>query len=321
MLRRILVLVGPSASPTSPVIARAAALAEPVGASLALLGVVYDPHLESYLGGSEAYSLLRDRIVAERQGKLDELATTLRSRGLACETKAVWANPAHMAAVREAAATDIDLVVFAPEEPTSLSNDEWRLVSVSPSPVLVVRTAEAKPYRVVVAAVDPERRHDKPTDLDEKILDLAKRLRDAYGARLEAVHCLPSFRSFLGIDSVIPGHSEEKLKSQRQRELEALVLNAGLPKETGVLIEGKPADVLTERSAQDEDTLLVLGTVQRGPLARLVIGSTAERVLRSGGGDVAVIRPAFLGDDVAIDEGASREAVDLSAGGEPSVDR
>lgn len=322
MLKRILVLVGARTSPTSPAIARAAALAEAAGASLSLLGVVYDPHLEGYLGRSEAYAelfpSLRDRLVAERQERVDALAAELKGRGLQCEGKAVWANPAHMAAVREAAAADVALVVFAPEEAGSLSTDEWRLVSVSPSPVLVVRSAEAKPYRLVVAAVDPERRNDKPSDLDEKILDLAKRLRELSDARLEVVHCLPSFRSFSFFDSVITGETEEKLKAQRMNELEALVTQAGLPKESGILIEGKPADVLTEKSAQGEGTLLVLGTVQRGPIARLLIGSTAERVLRSAGGDVAVIRPAFLGDeDDEIDADAFREAVNLSAGDEP----
>jgi hypothetical protein len=39
--------------------------------------------------------------------------------------------------------------------------------------------------------------------------------------------------------------------------------------------------------------------VQRGPIGRLLIGSTAERVLRAPGGDITVIKPAFVGGDTS----------------------
>jgi|SRR5690606_583183 len=297
MLRKILVLAGRDADVGSPAVARAVQLAERAGSTVVLLGIVYDPHLEGYLGRQEIYAPLRERIVAERAERLQALAAALDKRGVRCETKALWANPAHMAVVREAAADDVDLVVVAPEDTRALSNDEWRLVSVSPSPVLVVRDREVRPYAAVVAAVDPARSYDKPTDLDDKILDLAKRLRNLSGASLEVVHCMPPFRSFIAEGAGALLEAEQALRAQRQQELEELLEQAQLPPESGTLVEGKPADVLVERSAGAAPTLLVLGTVQRGPIARLLVGSTAERVLRSDGGDVAVIRPAFVGAD------------------------
>src|SRR5690606_15489300 len=156
--------------------------------------------------------------------------------------------------------------------------------------------AAVRPYSAIVAAVDPAGSYDKPADLDPKILALAKRLRDLSGARLEIVHCLPPFRSFIAEGAAALGEAEKTLKAQRERELDRLVEEAGLPKEAASLIEGKPADVLSERSARGDATLLVLGAVQRGPIARFLVGSTAERVLRTDGGDVLVIRPAFIAD-------------------------
>lgn len=305
-MRKILVVAGARADPDSPAITRAAELAERAGAVIALLGVVYDPHLEGYLGRSEVYEPLRERLVAERTERLRVLAETLEARGLRCETTASWTHPAHIAVVREAAAVDVDLVVFEPDDARGLSNDEWRLVSMSPSPVLVVRDAAVRPYATVIAAVDPAGSYDKPADLDRKILALAKRMRDLSDARLEVVHCLPPFRSFIAEGAAALGEAEKTLKAQREAELDQLVEEAGIPKDAAALIEGKPADVLAEMSATRDATLLMLGTVQRGPIARLLVGSTAERVLRTEGGDVAVIRPEFIGDADSVQDDSSR---------------
>src|SRR5690606_9773389 len=161
----------------------------------------------------------------------------------------------------EAAAVDVDLVVFEPDDARALSNDEWRLVSMSPSPVLVVRDAAVRPYATVIAAVDPAGSYDKPADLDLKILALAKRMRDLSGARLEVVHCLPPFRSFLAEGAAGLAEAEKTLKAQREAELDDLVAEAGIAKEAAALVEGKPADVLSEMSASRDAALLMLGTV------------------------------------------------------------
>jgi len=305
MIRTILVPVGQSADSGRLAIARAVALADRAGAAIKLLGVVYDPHLESYLGRGEIYASLRERVVGERQASLRAIAQDLAARGIRCDTKALWGRPVHLAVAREAAAPDVDLVVFEPEDARGLSNDEWRLVSICPAPLLVVRDAEMRPYARVVAAVDPARAHDKPADLDARILDLARRMQSLYGASLEVVHCLPPLRSFVTEDGAALGDVERAIRTELVLELGELLDRAGVPKETATLIDGKPAEVLSERSSGAEPTLLVLGSVQRGPIARIVVGSTAERVLRTDGGDVLVIRPSFLDEDAAADEDES----------------
>jgi len=307
MIQRILVPVAERVDAGQPAIARAVALAERAGAAVRLLGVAYDPHLEGYLGRTEIYASLRERVVAERNAGVQALARDLSARGIRCDAKALWGRP-HLAVAREAAEPEVDLVVFQPEDVRGLSNDEWRLVSVCPAPVLVVRDAAVRPYARVVAAVDPVRAHDKPADLDTRILDLARRMQELSGARLEVVHCLPPLRSFATEDGAALGEAERTIRAELVRELDELLDQAGVPKAAAALIDGKPADVLVERSSSPEPTLLVLGTVQRGPIARIVVGSTAERVLRADGGDVLVIRPSFMDEtaEAGGDDSASR---------------
>lgn len=299
VLRRILTLVGPHRSADRPAVARAAALAERSGAVLELLDVVYDPHLQGYLGHSEIYESLRRRVVEDREAQVKSLAAQFEQRGLRCSAKAEWAHPVHMAVVREAVADDVDLVVFgAADASRGLSQDEWRLVSTCPAPVLVVRGERPVPYAEIIAAVDPARSHDKPSNLDLRIVEQAVSFRNLHEeANLEVVHCVPPLTTLvtdaLGRDAL--RDADALLRAGQQRELQELVQQAGLPHSAGVLVDGRPADVLARRSAADSASLLVIGTVSRGPIARLLIGSTAERVLRGTGGDVLVVKPPGFG--------------------------
>jgi universal stress protein E len=297
MLRRILVLIGPHTGVDDAGLARACTLAERGGASIELLDIVYDPHLAGYLGHAEVYESLRERVLAERHERAQSLARELDARGVTSEVNTQWASPAHIAVAREAAAADVDLVVFAPADPNGLSPDEWRLVSICPAPVLVVRRSADAPYATIVAAVDPRRTHDKPAGLDHRILEHAEAMRQVFDARVEVLTCIPPLAPLITHASAMGAlrDAESVIRKDRERELEALVRDAGLAPDTAMIVDGRPDDVLGERSASDERALIVLGSVSRGPIARLLIGSTAARVLRGAGGDVLVVKPPGLG--------------------------
>lgn len=303
-MNRILVVGGPEWPLHGAAVSRAALLATHTGAGVVLFDPVYNPHLEGYYGHSDVYDPLRGQLVAERAASTEVIAAKLRERGLQCEARAEWAYPPHLAVARVAATPEIELVVFEPgDRERGLSNEEWRRITICPAPVLVARSADRSPYTTVVAAVDPQRSGDKPSALDGAILEQAKAIQAPLGARLEAVHCVAPLTSIgltLGPDDTLK-ETEAMFRRGRKAELEALARENGLPPESVQLIAGRPDDVLAARSAAEPATLLVLGSVSRGPIARLVLGSTAERVLRNPGGDVLVVKPPGFGfaDDPA----------------------
>lgn len=296
MLRRIL-LIGPQSDTGRAGAERAAAFAERSGATVEFLDVVYDPHLAGYLGDQEVYESLRRRVVAEREAGAQAISADLEKRGVSCAVKVLWAYPRHMTVAREAAAEDVDLVVLEPEDPLrGLTQDEWRLVSICPAPVLVARAEPGASYKAVVAAVDPGRAHDKPAGLDARIVEQAKAVGELFGARVDVLHCAPPLAPFIRdpmAESALRD-AEILIRDERARALDALIEGAGLPEEAVAVVEGRPDDVLAERSAK-EGTLVVIGTVSRGPIARLLIGSTAAQVLREAGGDVLVVKPPGFG--------------------------
>lgn len=297
MFRKILVAAGPNAEADHGAVARAAWLAQRAGAAVELFAAVYEPALQGYMGHTEVYGSLRERVVGERESRLEALAGELRAQGLRCEAKAVWSHPAHLAVAREVAADEVDLVVVEPPRDGRLSHEDWRLISTCPAPVLVCRRTQAEPYDAVVAAVDPAHSHGKPAELDLAILRTADSLRALCDARLDAVHCFPPLAGFIADSAVDDAlrSAERSLRDIRRDELTALLAEAGLPAEAGRLIDGRPAEALTARSGGAANDLLVLGVVSRSAIRSLFIGSTAERVLRSRGGDVLVLKPPGFG--------------------------
>ena len=98
MFRKILVLVR-GADPAQPAVQRAALLAGRT-TRVALLDLVHEPMLDSYMGNSAIYEPLRTRVVAERAEQVQQLVAALHERGLDAEGKAVWGHPLDEAVAR-----------------------------------------------------------------------------------------------------------------------------------------------------------------------------------------------------------------------------
>ena len=287
MFRKILVVVR-GVDPAQPSIRRAELLAGRAS-SLALLDLVHEPMLDSYMGNSAIYEPLRTRVVAERAEQVQELVADLRRHALEVTGKAVWGHPLDEAVAREVRAENADLVVVAPaSEGAGLTHNEWRLVTTCPAPVLVVKAPPHRKYRHVVAAVDPFHAHSKPADLDRVILAEAHKLQARARATLSAVHCHVPFEYF-GADLATTA-SHESGTDNRREAVERLIQNSGLQASARLEI-GATHDVIKRLVAHDEADVVVMGALARGRIKDWLIGSTAERVLHDVPVDVLAVKP------------------------------
>lgn len=141
------------------------------------------------------------------------------------------------------------------------------------------------PFRVILAATDfsPGARQAVSAAVD---------LAAAIGARLHLVHAftLPSD----GISEAGPmlPTLERDLTDHALRELEQAALR---PRQLGcmgqlVLREGTPRDVILSVADELGADLIVVGTEGRQGVARAVLGSVAERVLRQARCPVLAVR-------------------------------
>jgi universal stress protein E len=286
MFQNILV-VARGANADQPAIQRALLCASP-GARLAILDLVHEPVLDGYLGNTVIYEPLRARVVAERRGAVEALASGVKRRGFDAFGQAVWEYPLDEAVAKHARAERSDLVVLAPEMAAhGLTPTEWRLVTSCAAPVLVAGGPARKAYRKIVAAVDPFHLHAKPAELDRSILDYASRLAERQRAQLAVVHCYTPPEHF---DGELGGGAAAE-SAPRREALERLVADAGLPTSVARLEGGgAPHTLLRQMAERGEADLIVMGALARGRFEEWFIGSTAERVLTGSAADVLTVK-------------------------------
>ncbi|MBX3232535.1 MAG: universal stress protein [Labilithrix sp.] len=109
--------------------------------------------------------------------------------------------------------------------------------------------------------------------------DLAVALAAEFGARITLLHVWtappPVYAGAFawpieGVEAAARAALERRLASLRQRHARSEAMLAG----------GHPADVILATAAADHADLIVMGTHGRRGLPHIVLGSTAERVLR-----------------------------------------
>jgi universal stress protein E len=271
--------------PKQPVIERAAMCAGR-STEITVLDVFYEPEVGSDLTNTAIHD-------PERLKRVKALAATLVERGLDAVGKAMWAASYEEAIEAYAQSRPVDLVVAAPLEGGrgGLSSGDWRLLSRSPAPVLMVcgEMPERK-YKHIVAAVDPFHTHAKPAALDAAILDAASKLQAKTGATLTVLHCFGSPEIFRADARLAP--REKDLEKSRRDLIAGLVSRAGIPAATVRVVAGETYSVLQAMAESGEADVIVMGALARGRIKDWVIGSTAERVLHCTRVDVLAVHPA-----------------------------
>lgn len=131
--------------------------------------------------------------------------------------------------------------------------------------------------RFVVVAID-----FSPSSLEA--LAYARALVARCAGRLELVHVVDAAT----IDSVL-GHADpavwaDALEKARKRLGELAGADAF------AVLEGRPADVIVDHAQAVDADLIVMGTLGRTGLERLLVGSVADRVVRTAHCPVLVVR-------------------------------
>ncbi len=128
------------------------------------------------------------------------------------------------------------------------------------------------------------------TDQSEKAARWAARLAAPFHAKLTLVSVLQLYR--------VPGLPEptEAAEKQTIAALEGLLRDlSGSLKQPGLAIErlvrvGRPAEVLAELGSAPEIDLLVIGSRGGSPLARALLGTVADRLVRLTDKPVLIVR-------------------------------
>lgn len=124
----------------------------------------------------------------------------------------------------------------------------------------------------------------------------ARAFADAFSASIHVLHVLEDLAAHAWTTEVyvaaLPGVHEEMERQARER------LEAAFPPEereryrvVTVLRTGSPFVEIVRYAREEGMDLIVLGTHGRGPIAHMLLGSVAERVVRKAHCPVLTVRP------------------------------
>jgi universal stress protein E len=283
---------------------KAVRLALALEAELELFHCVFDADV-AHPGRFATHGAQEDihEIVEQRHEQLEYAAKRLRARGVRVSSSVRWDYPTYQGIIRQALRHKPSLLIVQSARRGRASRlflmqTDYKLIETCPCPLLLIKTQYhySEPY--VIAAVDPQRAHDKPAGLDEAILDFASMLSDALMGRLLLFHartpwedavCLnPELRR---VPDVINNDVYAAYCDGIDGPVMELARRHDIPDARVHVREGYAAEALPFFANQESVDIVAMGAVSRSPLRRVLIGHTAERVLDALDCDVLIVKP------------------------------
>lgn len=301
--RHILAVVDPT-SDTQPAVQRAVWLAERLEASVELFICDHDQYLAgTRFGDSEEFRAARRRLIDGHLQRLKTLAASHETPGVPISVDAHWHHPLDEGIVKKVRAAKPSLVVkdthYHPAiERALFSNTDWNLIRKCPCALLLVKPRDISDRPCILAAVDPLHRHDKPADLDRRILTRATDLCAAVEGQLHVFHAydpaaVVAAETTLMVTPIAAPVEKltEELELRHRQAFDALLEDHSLPGMQTHLRRGPTHKLLTALAIRLQADIVVMGAVSRRGLERAFIGSTAELVLDHLPCDLLIVKP------------------------------
>ena len=302
MFRTIVAAVADPRAPVQVAAAKAAELAALCGGRVVLYHAAYDATLSGrpFFDTARLARVRATHLRAQLEA-LEALAAGLPSSLADVGTVVEWQRSPHEGIVRAGLRERADLVVAEPrfqrarKRVAGFSHTDWELVRLCPVPLLLARSEARYRRPGVLAAVDPLCDAEKLSTLDARIVRIARELATATGGDLRLLHCSAAPR----VTPPVPDALVARERARTRLLLDRLLAEAGLPKRALLLRMGAPADAIEAVVDQENVGVLVLGSMTRGRIGRLVLGSTAEKLLHTVACDLLVVKPTGFRSTVA----------------------
>jgi nucleotide-binding universal stress UspA family protein len=253
-------------------------------------------------------------MVGDRRQQLVRIASTVTD--VHAESRLLIGQPATVL-IQEVLRSNHDLLMrshardLTKPGPKPFGAVDMELLRKCPCPVLLVRHGAAAPHPKIVAAVDASTHETEAQMLNAKIVDLSLMMASHLDASppmlLQA--WAPVAERTIRIHAAADQFAAyvEDARQRATADLTRLAQSfesrvAGLQP---MLRRGRPEDVIPEFVVAEGIDLMVMGTVARAGVSGMLIGNTAERVLRKLPCSVLAVKPDGFVSPVRLDASQS----------------
>lgn len=291
-VRRILVVVDPTAGASQAAVDKAARIAAACGAALELYICDVEQDIPEGWAGSSRIGEYREMRRQQFLGELNGMAAQVGRGGLKVSVACEWHAPLEEGIGHHVIRTRPDLVVkgtsrHATASRVALTRTDWNLIRQVPASLLLVGSQpwQAKPRLAV--AVDPGSNADHPLHMDETLVEEARELAGILEGTLELFHVLQNPPHLPG-EPVSPEEKEDAHAHARQctnrlaRRVEAAAVRIG---------EGRLVDGLVRLVSEYAPDILVMGAVARPRWVHSAASGTAAQIMERIACDLLVVKP------------------------------
>jgi nucleotide-binding universal stress UspA family protein len=205
--------------------------------------------------------------------------------------------------IRKALRNKHDLVIKAAQEDAGLKtmifgSTDMHLMRKCPCPVWIIKPGDRMKTGGVMAAVDPDPFDKKRSSLNAKIMELASSLALMEGSEFHAVHAWKLYAERMLVARGGLSYEEvEKLaravRAEHKEWLGKLVERYApdTPPSRVHMLKGEADMLIPQAAKRNRIDLIVMGTVSRAGIGGLLIGNTAEKILRQVDCSALVVKP------------------------------
>ncbi len=251
---------------------------------------------------SSEVDAIRQHIFEWQQGVAEELAEPVRSAGLLGSVSVLLDRPVADGILAKALNSEPCLLMKGTEFHSSaqrsiLVDTDWQLIRKCLYPLWLVKHREFWDTPRIAAAVDPTHNHDKPATLDQIIVEAAQRFAKLLNGEVGLIHTYTRLSEIgkAATKAILPiklpiDEIDQRTKTVHRKALDALAARNGIQSAHVHQLPGRSQDILPAFVRANGINLVVMGALARSGIKRMVIGSTAERVLDHLPCDVLIVR-------------------------------
>jgi universal stress protein E len=306
--KSLLVVIDPTQE-HQPALNRALQIADPAKTNITLLLCVYNSSLLlDHLFDDEMTIVAQNAYMAQRAKWLGGILDKQGIDRAQLKIDTLWHKPLFEGIVRYAVKHQFEMVLKSTHkhpifEHFFFTSNDWQLLSNCPMPLLLVKRPEKPVGRPVLAALAPDHKLSKSSQLDDAIIDNAKQLSEQLATNSHFIHCFDTtafdlysggYYAGISIDFNIPitnpnaSEALNYLQEENAKKFTNYLASKQIDTTDADVVPGDPAEQLIAASKQRNAAVLVIGTTHRTGL----LGSTAEAVLDNVDCDILAIKPA-----------------------------
>jgi len=256
---------------------------------------------------------IREHVIEAESHLMEKWVDFVRRSGVPVGGKMLCGTP-FLEIIREVLRNEHDLVMTTAEgrggvKERLFGSTTMHLMRKCPCPVWVTKPSQPERHTRILAAVDPAPFNEGQHAINLKIMDLATSLARRDQCELIVVHTWTfpaenSLRSgYVGLSVEVDRWVDDARDLHRRRLAELLQPYPVRELKAQVyMLKGEPGHWIPELAAKLGVGLIVMGTVSRSGVAGLLIGNTAERILRQVDCSVLTVKPDGFVTPVRLDE-------------------